>query len=99
MICLLTGISLLGGVPTGKRLAIVVKDHSGERHDVARDPDPMAVALVLVTRLVLAVEHGTRRVERAAQRSPEDAVDESGLIAHGCRIRMQPMQLGYELVA
>ena len=55
MLCLLTGILLLGGEPARERFAIVVKDHPGERNDFAHNCDPMAVALVLVARLILTI--------------------------------------------
>ncbi len=71
----------LGAQPARQRLAIVVIDRALEVRDAALQADAMPMALVLIARAVDAVEHGARRVERAAQGMAVDAIDEGRLVA------------------
>ena len=99
MLRLLAGVTLLRGEPARERLAIVVKDHSGERLDLASNHDPMAVALVSIGGLILSIEHGARWIESAAQRPAADAVNETRRYPLVAASGRKPLQLRYELVA
>src|SRR5579862_2444342 len=82
-------VTLLRIEPARQRFAVVVIDDAGERQDFAVDGDAVAVAFIAIARVVLAVEHGPGRVERAAQRAAVNAVDETRPVAGNAIRRAQ----------
>src|SRR5580704_8062101 len=74
-------------------------DNPLERDDTAFDNHTMTITLVSVTCLVLPVEHRTRRIEGAAQRSPADPVHEPSAIACRCIGSHEVAQFRHKFVA
>src|SRR5262245_17677100 len=92
-------IAELRAEPARERLAIIVINDALQRRYDAGEPDSMAVPLVLVASLARAIEHSARRIECAAERPTENAIDEPRAITHLPVVRRQTAELTHQIFA